>query len=99
MRKPDQNGRSFESARPFAIAAEANSRIPKWKLRPDRSPGEKSPAPSKASRVVVDGRDLRVPAVGERTALHALDLVRESGKRGPVLREECLPRLTRLPTT
>src|SRR4026207_1881456 len=70
MRKPDQNGRSFESARPSAIAGEANSRTPKWKLRPERSPGVKSPAPSNVSRVFVEGARSAAPppSPGPRSA-------------------------------
>ena len=67
MRNPDQNGRSFESARPFAIAAEANSRTPKWKLRPERSSGAKSPAPSKPRCVFVEGERSAAPPTSQGT--------------------------------
>ena len=43
------------SAMPLAIAAAACSRIPKWRLRPARSSGWKSPAPANVRRVLVDG--------------------------------------------
>ncbi len=67
MRKPDQNGRSFERASPFVIAADANSRTPKWKLRPPRSAGPKSPAPSKVNRVFVEGARSAAPPTSHGT--------------------------------
>ena len=106
---------------PLRMAPIACSRMPKWRLRPAYSPAWKSPAPSKVSRVLVDGarsaappisqgtfwaialrtrpdeirvaipllsvgkgRQVRVPAVGELTMLHPVELVGQFGMLGPV---------------
>jgi hypothetical protein len=61
IRNPDQYGRTFVRDIPFEIAADACSRIPKWKLRPERSSAWKSPAPSNVSRVLVDGARSAAP--------------------------------------
>ena len=65
---PTSTSRSLVSAMPLAMAAEACSRMPKWRLRPDRSSGWKSPAPSKMSRVLVEGDRSAEPPRSQGTA-------------------------------
>src|SRR4030095_4953438 len=55
MKNVAPKARSFESDRPFTIAAIACSRIPKCRFLPPGVPGSTSPAPSNLSIVLFDG--------------------------------------------
>ena len=71
---------------PFAIAAIACSRMPKWKLRPPRLAASKSPAPSNVRCVFVDGARSAEPPIEPRHALGdgVQHLARRvDGSRGP----------------
>ena len=86
IRKVDQNGRTLDSARPFATAAPANSRTPRCRLRPPGSSGPKSPAPSKTRRVLVEGARSADPPTshGTRGAIALSTLPEESRLASPL---------------
>src|SRR5580765_3371146 len=70
MKKPAPKGRTFDSDIPLQMAVIACSRMPKWKLRPPYEPASKSPAPSKVSRVFVEGKRSAAPPISHGTVWH-----------------------------
>src|ERR1019366_7554371 len=67
MKKPDQKERNLVSDIPLAIAADACLRTPKCMLRPPGLSGCRSPAPSKSSRVNVEGSRSAAPPSNQGT--------------------------------
>ena len=69
MKNVEAYGRRPQTAMPLAKAHMACSRMPKWKLRPPRSSGEKANEPSKVCSVIVEGARSPAPPSSHGTRL------------------------------